>query len=641
MTAPLAAEAPSSSDAAPVRTIDAGTLAAPAAFVLVAGLAVVQGGYFPSSWGWGTVAASWAGALAILAGRPLPRGGAALFLAGLAAFTAWAAISVVWSSSTTATALEVQRDLLYVAAVGSVLTLLTRDRYASVLAAVFAAVVAVSTYSLASRLFPDQVGVFDPTAGNRLSEPIGYWNALGLFTAMGIVLGIGLSEAKRSAARAATAAAMPVMVTTLYFTFGRAAWIALGVGILVLVTVSPTRLRLLGRLTTLAAAPAVCVLYASKSEALIALEADFASAADEGRRLAAVVLLASAAAAALVVVLHRLEQRVVLQRHARVAVGTALAVAAVTIAGGLIAERGGPVTLVQNAYDEFRAPPPKIENLSERYRSLSGNGRADLWAIAWDNYRAAGAASGSGAGTYERFFLRHSPPGLGKVRDAHGLYVEVLSELGAVGLAVLVFALAVPLAVGLGARKQPFVPAALGAYVAFLVQAGVDWIWEVPAVTVAAFLVAAAVLAAGTRSMQRVDARARVAAVAMALALGTIATYGLLGESAIASSADDLSAGATGRAVDHAEQAAALMPWSARSWLALGEAKAAAGDRGGAKAAFFRAASEDPGDWLTWYGVARTSGDAEARAAVARASALAPHNAAVQTLRNQILERRR
>jgi hypothetical protein len=638
VTAPVVAEASSPSAGARVHAIDAGTLAAPAAFVLVAGLAAAQGGYFPSSWGWGSVGASWAVALAILAGRPLPRGRAALFLAALAALTAWTAISAVWSGSTTATALEVQRDLLYVVAAGSALTLLARDRYAPVLAAVFAAVVAVSTYSLASRLFPDRVGVFDPTAGNRLSEPIGYWNALGLFMAMGIVLGIGLSGAKRPAARAATAAAMPVLVTTLYFTFGRAAWVALGVGIAVLVTVSPTRLQLLARIATLAAGPVVCVLYASRSEALVALEADFASAADDGRRLAAVVLLAAAAAAALALVLHRLEQHIVLTRRARVAVGTALAVAAVTLAGTLIVERGGPVRLVQNAYDEFRAPPPKIENLNERYRSFSGNGRADLWGIAWDNYREAGAAGGSGGGTYERFFLAHSPPGLGKVRDAHGLYVEVLSELGAVGLAILVFALAVPLVVGLGARRQPFVPAALGAYAAFLVQAGVDWIWEVPAVTVAAFVVAAAVLAAGTRSMQRVDGRARVAAVTAALALGTIATYGLLGESAIASSADDVSAGATGKAVDRAEQAAALMPWSARSWLALGDARAAAGDRGGAKAAFVRAASEDPGDWLTWYGVARTSRGADARAAVARASALAPHDAAVQTLRSQILE---
>jgi len=638
VTAPLVAGASSPSDAVRVRTIDAGTLAAPAAFVLVAGLAAVQGGYFPSSWGWGSVGASWAAALAILAGRPLPRGKAALFLAALAAFTAWTAISVVWSSSTTATALEVQRDLLYIVAAGSALTLLTRDRYAPVLAAVFAAVVAVSTYSLASRLFPDRVGVFDPTAENRLSEPIGYWNALGLFTAMGIVLGIGLSGAKRPAARAATAAALPVLATTLYFTFGRAAWIALGVGIVVLVTVSPTRLPLLARLATLAAAPAVCVLYASRSEALIALEANFASAAHDGRRLAVVVLLASAAAAALAVAFHRFEQRVALTRRARIAVGTALAVAAVTFAGTLIAERGGPVGLVQDAYDEFRAPPPKIENLNERYRSFSGNGRADLWAIAWDNYREAGAAGGSGGGTYERFFLAHRPAELGKVRDAHGLYVEVLSELGVVGLAILLLALSVPLVVGLGARRQPFVPAALAAYAAFLVQAGVDWIWEVPAVTVAAFLTAAAVLAAGTRSMRRIDGRARVAAVTAALALGTIATYGLLGESAIASSADDVSAGETGRAVDRAEHAAALMPWSARSWLALGDARAAAGDRAAAQSAFIRAASEDPGDWRTWYGVARTSSGADARGAVERASALDPHNAAIQTLRSRILE---
>ena len=635
MTAPLVAEAP---HVARVRGIDPGALAAPAAFLLVAGLAAAQGGYFPSSWGWGSLGAGWAAAIAILAGRPLPRGRAVLFLAGLTGFTAWTAISVVWSNSTTATALEVQRDLLYLLAVGAALILLTRDRYAPVLGAVFVAVAVVSTYSLASRIFPSRVGVFDPTAGNRLAEPIGYWNALGLFMAMGIVLGIGLSGGKRTAARAATAAAMPVLVTTLYFTFGRAAWVALGVGILVLVTISPMRLPLLARIATLAAAPAVCVLYASRSEALIALEADFASAADEGRRLAVVVLLAAAAAAASAVVLHRFDGRITLPPRARLGVGIALAAVAMTFVGTSIAAHGGPVRLVQDAHDEFNAPPPKIENLNERYRSLSGNGRADLWAIAWRNYLEAGTVGGSGGGTYERFFLAHNPTGVGKVRDAHGLYVEVLSELGAIGLAILVFTLGVPLVFGLAARRQPFVPAAIGAYAAFLVHAGVDWIWEVPAVTVAALLVAAAVLAAATPSMRVLGGPARVLAVIATLVLGTIATYGLLGESAIASSADDIGTGVTVKAVDHAEHAAALMPWSARSWLALGDARAAAGDSGGAREAFVRAASTDPGDWRTWYGVARTSRGEDAHSAVERALVLNPDNAAIQSLRSRILE---
>jgi len=40
---------------------------------------------------------------------------------------------------------------------------------------------------------PDRFGVVDPISGDRLSEPIGYRNALGLLAAMGALLGAGLA----------------------------------------------------------------------------------------------------------------------------------------------------------------------------------------------------------------------------------------------------------------------------------------------------------------------------------------------------------------------------------------------------------------------------------------------------------------
>ena len=90
------------------------------------------------------------------------------------------------------------------------------------------------------------------------------------------------------------------------------------------------------------------------------------------------------------------------------------------------------------------------------------------------------------------------------VRDAHSLYLEILAELGPIGLALLVAALVLPL-VALW-RVRAWAPAATpaAAYLAWLVHAGIDWDWEVPVTTLVALACAAVLLGAtplrGTRA---------------------------------------------------------------------------------------------------------------------------------------------
>ena len=92
-------------------------------------------------------------------------------------------------------------------------------------------------------------------------------------------------------------------------------------------------------------------------------------------------------------------------------------------------------------------------------------------------------------GTFELAWLERQPIPQ-PVLDAHSLYLETLAELGLVGLALLVLALAPPLAAGFRGVD----PAATGGYVAFLIHAGLDWDWELPAVTIAGLACAAALL---------------------------------------------------------------------------------------------------------------------------------------------------
>ena len=124
--------------------------------------------------------------------------------------------------------------------------------------------------------------------------------------------------------------------------------------------------------------------------------------------------------------------------------------------------------------------------------------RAWYWHVAWQQADEAPVA-GRGAGTFELSWLEQQPIGA-SVRDAHSLYLETLADLGLVGLALLVLALAPPLvAASRGAG------AAAGAYVAFLLHAGADWDWEMPAVTVTGLLCGVALLHSVYATKERVN----------------------------------------------------------------------------------------------------------------------------------------
>src|SRR5262249_48143156 len=91
-----------------------------------------------------------------------------------------------------------------------------------------------------------------------LSAPLGYWNALGGFAALRAVvaLGIATEPAARRSVRMLAAATLVPLPLTLFFTFSRGAWVALGGGVLVLVSCSARPMRVLG-----AGARGVCRLH--------------------------------------------------------------------------------------------------------------------------------------------------------------------------------------------------------------------------------------------------------------------------------------------------------------------------------------------------------------------------------------------
>lgn len=160
---------------------------------------------------------------------------------------------------------------------------------------------------------------------------------------------------------------------------------------------------------------------------------------------------------------------------------------------------------------------------SGRWGALShlvGAPRAHYWRVAWAEYRGH-PFLGSGAGTFGDFSLAGGPPESFS-RTPHSLYIQVLAELGPVGLFLVVAALTLPL-LRLRNPHHPLVAAAAAGYIAFLLHTGIDWDWELPAVTLAGLFCGTAILAA-TRppSQPRISWRIRVALPIPALALAVV-----------------------------------------------------------------------------------------------------------------------
>src|SRR5947199_212703 len=220
--------------------------------------------------------------------------------------------------------------------------------------------------------------------------------------------------------------------------------------------------------------------------------------------------------------LGRIRGKAVLGPSSRRAFALALALLLVVVAGVGLARVGGPQAAVRRAYDAFNAPAPLVKtNESQRLFSLPGSSRSEYWRVAWREYEDQ-PWLGDGAGSYQRFWLRDRREGL-PVLDAHSLYLETLSELGPLGLVLLLGTLALLLGAARAARRHPLACAALGAYVAFLVHAGIDWDWEMPAVTTSALICGAALAVSARGEGGDISLPTRGALLLAVLALGATA----------------------------------------------------------------------------------------------------------------------
>lgn len=506
-----------------------------AAFALTTALAFDNGGFAPVSWNRALVVVAAASLLLVLLkGAQRPGGPALALLGALALLTVWTAASWFWSESPAAAPLEAQRTALYLVVAAAVVLLGRRVPPPALAGGVAAGATLAAVFNLAVRLAPDWTGVGPlRTDIGRLADPVGYANSLALLAAIGLLLALGL--------RGAAPALVP-LAAAIALQDSRGTLLALGAGLVVYVRLAG--LRALGLLVL----PAIGAALVARDDAVVSPDpSNLLAAAPHGHRLLLALALLTAAQAALL--------RLRLPEGPRLPAAAALLVLA-ALAAALVV-------------------------------GLRGDVRTDYWRVALHEARA-NPVLGSGAGTYVDWWLRLRPEPRSTV-EAHSLYAETLAELGPVGLALLLAALAVPLAAAWRLRSPPLA-AALAAYA---VGAAVDFHWELAAVTAPVVLLGASAAVHAAPARGPVRRRALVPALAAAVLAGVLA---LAGNAAIARGD-----GAT--AVRYA-------PFSAEAWKLRGD--------------YRRALELDPNDWTAWVALAeRSSGEARA-SALAEARRLNP-----------------
>jgi O-antigen ligase len=465
--------------------------AAAVPLVLVPALGVVQGGYTPDTWVWSGALAAWACAVAVVV---TPNPGALRrawpWAAASAALLLWTILSATWSANAAQSVLESRRTLLYAAVVLALLLLARRDTQRLLVPATHVAITALLVYALARYLLGTRH--YDEFEQYLLQRPLGYANAVGILSVLGLLLALGIvSGPARVAGRAVAAASVPVLALTLDLSHSTASLLALGVGLAVYAVLAPATLRLLaaGAVLVPAAAIAAGVGSASRFAAIVA------TPRIPGWAVASVTVACTALAAAAVARIRLPAARPPSRRLRLLLLG-----------GVLVVALGGAAAVA---------------------RSGAAEPRASYYHVAWHDEFLAHPALGTGAATFGRYWARSGKAlELSGALDAHSLYLETLAELGPLGLLLLLAMLLAPLRGALARRRAPYVPAAVGAYAAFLVHAGLDWDWELPAVVVAALCCAGAVAAAELEPGRPLGRAARGALLAVSAALGACAIAG-------------------------------------------------------------------------------------------------------------------
>jgi hypothetical protein len=560
----------------------------------------------------------------------------------LAALAGLTLLSAAWSVSAEQPVVEFERVLLFI----GVLTLVVLATRVCDLAywshGLALGISAVAALSLAARFLPKQVPGDHPLtflAGvqTRLAYPLGYWTALGVLVGIGVPLVLHAAVAlRRPLLRGAAVFPLPALAAVLYLTSARLGAGVAALGVVVYFGLSHRRFAVAGALLAgaLGATGAITVLHARPP--LVSGPLGTATARLDGRQATVLVILTCIAAGGLYWGLTAL--RLATPRVPRTAARVAMAVVVVVALAAVVLAH--PV----RRFDHFRATPPGFatESGGQHLLNASSNGRWQLWSAAVAEFRAH-PVLGGGAGSFEAWYARHGSL-YAYARDGHSLFLEQLGELGVLGLLLVLGTFAtgvVAAARALRMRTGPdreVVAALVAAFVAYVVAAATDWMWEMTVVTVVGIVLLGLLLrgaaVAGAPAAPR-PMLLRAATAAGALVAILVAATLLLGSKDVERSQAAAGAGDLTRARSAAHSATRLEPWAATPFLQVALVDEARGDPRSAQVWIDRALRHDRTDWRLWLVQARIERSlglaSRARASLAQARTLNPRSSLLGT----------
>jgi hypothetical protein len=546
-------------------------------------------------------------------------------LVGLAC---WTLASALWAPSAEDAFAEFDRVSLYLGVyLLAVLSASRRviGRWADGLAIGIAAVAVVS---LVSRLFPDSfsdrgLAAALPSAATRLSFPLGYWNGLAIFVALGVPLLLRIALVGRSSlTRGLALAPLPVIACVVYLASSRGGVVTAVVGTLAVLVLTERRWMVVVAITVSGVASAGAIAALLDRNQLVNGPLGTDAVRDQGRSAALLVALACVGAG----VLYGIADRLLagrLQLGARTGHVVVAAAAVVALVALVLSD---PIS----RFETFREVPEPLEAIDRgdfvttHLLSGGGNGRWQFWSSsvdAWEDHPVLGV----GAGSFEHWWAEHAPH-TQFVRDGHSLYLESLGELGLVGF-LLIVALA-GVGVGVGALRalrstgdaRVTTSALTGAFVAYAVAAGFDWVWELTAVGVVGVAALALVTGPATETPPRLRtaapgerepwaARRRFGAglvvVLAAWAIIVAQVIPLLADRELARSREAVERRDLDEGLEAAGTARDIQPWASGPYLQLALVNEQRDELGLAQSWIYEAIDRDEQDWQLWLVAAR------------------------------------
>jgi hypothetical protein len=577
----------------------------------------------------------------VLAENPFEGFGPALVAAAtaLGCFAIWTLLSSIWSHAPAQAMIEFDRVLMYWLALvlfGSIGW--TRERFVWALRILAAAMTVVAIMALITRIAPGIHSIPPSLENYRLSYPLTYWNALGLFVAVAVLLCAGLAtrSEENPIAQSLAAAAIPILAATLYFTFSRGSIGVLLVGAVVFVLIAARRDLIPAGLAVVPPA-AVAVLLCVGTDVLSTGSYGAPKGVAEGKTLAWELIGLAVAAGVLRFALRPLDRRLAAieisaATKRRNWIAFVVTAAIVIVVGAVAVDAPQKISHGFHSFTATKAPVDP-EALQDRLTNLNSNGRLAQWELAVEKF-GEHPLDGTGAGTFARLWAKEGS-GHFKVINAHSLYLEMLSELGLPGIVFLGVAI-IAIFVGIAGRvrgpDRVLYAALFAASLAWALHAAVDWDWEMPATGFFFFALGGMAIAARQGEDSGWEPRAPGRMTRVALGIGCLVlvvspALMAISQGLLNSAVRSLQAGNCGEASHEALDAIHVLSVRPDPYQVLGFCDSRRGEHQLAVQMLETAVDRDPGEWESYYGLALVKGAAgeDPRPDARKAYELAPH----------------